>query len=1232
MTGPLVLPLVDCHESELVGGKAINLARMIRAGFGVPRGFVVTTEAFRAADGGEMPREVSEAVLHAYRRMGSPAVAVRSSATAEDLAGASMAGQYETFLDVRGDAAVLDAVRRCWSSIRAERVQTYLREHDIDASLVAMAVVVQELIPADVAGVLFTANPRTGSRTEMLIEASWGLGEAVVSGIVQPDTLIVDRATGAVKESVISAKRVWVNPETRKQEAVPDERQTLPCLTSHDVRELWTLGLRVMEYFGSAQDLEWAIHNGRLYLLQSRPVTTLEDAEAYETLLQDTRAQLRAWKREGLGDWVRHNLSETLPHPTPLTWSVIRRFMSGDGGFGAMYREVGFEPAPSVCRDGFLSLIGGRVYMDLAQSPEMFFEDFPFRYDVGLLLNNPDAAQGPPTIPVGGVGRRLGVGRKLKHVNANLDKLSENFDDTLDREVIPEFVEYVRAEKARDLRRLTTAEWVGLWRERERRVMDEFAPKSLLPGLITGMAMQRLRDFVEVHFWEEAPDELVNLLSVGREPDQTIRASDAMYELARGSRSVDSWLEEHGHRAPEEFDLATPRWRERADALESMAGHLKDGERPITMHERRAEQANAKVEQLMQRLSPGARREFRGHLDLLHRYIRFREDGKYYLMMGYELLRDLAREAARRLDVGEDAFLLTLEELQDALRTGFAPLHLMEQRRLVRGAEARLTVPNVVTQETIAHLGEPQKLDASKGRSALPISSGVCAGPARIVHSPDEAGELGRDYVLVCPSTDPSWTPLFVNAAGLVMECGGSLSHGAVVAREMGIPAVVVEGATRMFKDGETITVDGQNGAVFRGEAAPAEESGEPAEQADPEDVRIPRELVPPPAGPREGLCGRVRNIFLLIWGAYFVWVFLLPGTWLYDKTMAVLDAVLWPPVVWLGRPGMVAAIAAVFGTFTMIVQRLLTDNRRLLVAKKRAGLLRKRAMKLPPDSPRRAAMLKMAGPVQMRVLGAAMLPLALILGPLIMSFLWLPARVDPASRSPRPGWDMVVTARVDREHVRHVTVRPGEGLGVMRDATHEIPPIRQILEEEFLPNYMKRPDVSDVPVGLQTAEVFFRERSRQSLLQYLQSDITPGVFDWAVSTPEAGGRFRVAVTASGVRKGKPVEHTLGVDLVTGDELPPLPMEVVTERVEDEGKVLEVPKLAWVARADSPDALIEEIRVVPVPERVEETRGVFYPFGWLDSIWPGVLPGWLIIYIVIYVVAMVGLKFALRVA
>jgi pyruvate,water dikinase len=1211
---PHILPLADCHDVKLVGGKAINLAILLAEGFPVPDGFVVTTAGYRHARalGSGLPADLAAEIVAAYHAIGSPTVAVRSSATAEDMAGASMAGQYETFLDIQGEAALLDAVGRCWASLNTDRVRAYLAEQQIDHAQVAMGVVVQMLVPADVAGVLFTENPRLGARGEMLIEASWGLGEAVVSGIVQPDTLVLDRATGAVKQVTIADKQVWVKPGTHGTQPVAADRRQKPCLNSRNVRDLWRLGLRVMEHFGKPQDLEWAIYNGTLYLLQSRAITTLEDAEAYAQCLQHTREQLAAAKSAGRGNWVRHNISETLPQPTPLTWSVIRRFMSGDGGFGAMYRAIGFVPAPTVCRDGFLDLIAGRIYMDLARAGEMFFEKFPFCYDLDLLRTNPDAAQGPPTIPGGSLLTQFRIGRKLTKMNAQLETLAADYDQKLDTEWIPAFTEWIAREKQRDLRALSTAQWLELWRERERRVMDEFAPQSLMPSLISGMALAQLRAFLAENFWAEDPDQLVNLLASAAPPDRTVRATAALFDIAEGRGTLEAWLKDNGHRAPEEFDLATPRWCERPDAVKAMLAHLHGSTSALELHERRATMARQRIAELSAQLSATDRAEFTRRLALVHRYLPYRENGKYYLMLGYDLLRDLAREAGRRLelDLPEDVFLLSFEELHDALGTGFAPLYLIEQRRLTRAAEARVSLPFVITEADLPTLGNPPPLAGGNRLAAFPISAGQCQGPARVVFKPEEAGDLGSGYVLVCPSTDPSWTPLFVKAAGLVMERGGTLSHGAVVAREMGIPAVVLDGATRLFQDAEPITVDGHNGAVLRATAT------EPAVAAAPEptDTRVPCEQVPPPAGQRERQSATLRNVFLAVWGVYLLAVFLLPDAWVKQPTFHALDMLLLPLVAAVGRAGTVALVSAVLAAVTMIGQRLLTDNRRLLLAKERANRLRQEALKLPADAPRRQALLALAGPVGTRVMMAAFVPLAVILGPMVMSFLWFPERIDPASWNPQPGATVFVTATVDGEYLKPVTlsVHPALTLDATTPVAQSLPPLRPALERLLAKWQQPSPLPDNLPWELQETVKLIHEQRVSELSTYLKGRIPPQTLSWTIRTPKnTGGCFAVQL------------HTEGAPAVTtravlGDRHAP---ELKEDLGDGKGPV-------QLVRSLDPEAPLPLVKVT-YKEQKKEGADVFWaPFqrwGWKRDF------GWLWTYIIAYVPLMFFWRWALRI-
>jgi len=1237
MPTPLVISLADCRDASVVGGKAINLTRLIGAGFPVPGGFAITTTAFRAAMGkSPMPADVRDAILTAYRGMGSPVVAVRSSATAEDLAEASMAGQYETCLDVVGEEEVLEAVVRCWASLDSDRVCAYLQQHGIDRADVAMGVVVQRQVQADVAGVLFTANPRPGALGEMLIESSWGFGEAVVSGLVQPDTLVLDRATGAATSIRTSDKKVWIpgngvrtvlpeRPEGcfaqkgpapfSRAQPTPDELRQKLSLNSRQVLALWRLGLQVMEHFGAAQDIEWAIEGDDVYLLQSRAITTLEAAEAYEESLTQTRAQLREAKRQGRGDWARHNIAETLPHPTPLTWDVIRRFMSGDGGFGRMYRTAGFRPAPEVCRDGFLDLIAGRIYMDLSRASEMFFEGYPYAYDPDLLARDPGASQGPPTLPCGSMLDRQRVAARIAEAQTKMRILAEDYDRTLDDEIIPTLKQWAAAEKQRDLQSLDAAGWRDLWQRRRERVLEEFGAKLMLPSLLAAMALEDLRLFCAEDFWDEESGQLANGLSSAHAPDQTLLATQGLWDIAHGKTTVEQWLVRFGHRAPEEFDLATARWRERPEAVEQLAAHLKDAQSPLDRHHDRIKQCEAKSDELKMRLSGRAAQEFDERLELVHRYLRFREDGKFYLMLGYDLLRDMALAAGRRLGIGDDVFLLREEELFAALSTGIAPLHLLEQRRLARTAEAEIDLPTLITEEKIAKLGEPAEIETTGTISAFPISNGTAGGPARIILSPEQAGDPGDGYILVCPSTDPNWTPLFAKAAGLVIECGGMLSHGAVVAREMGIPAVVCDGATRLLEEGEEVAVDGNRGSLSRlsGETA-GETTSEDAATCDPADTQIPASMTPPPPGRIERANGKWGRGALAVWTVFFLAMFLLPGTWLYDATMGVLDFSMLPMVDMLGRPGTVGAVAAVLAALSIIGQRLLTDNRRLAEGKRRAGSLRKQASKVPEGSPRRKALEQAASGVQLRLLYAALFPLLLILGPMVMVFLWFPARVDPASWNATPGATVYVTARVQGDHAGAVTLAHDAKLRLedRTPASQTITLIRPVLER-LRKRWSEETAVpADTPWELKAAARQTREKMLTDLKEFLGRPMPARDVCWTLHTAEnRSGRFPLQIETEG---WPPVSTAV----VLGKQVAPEPNEDLGD---GKGPV-------QVARSPAADHPVELVKVAYREQLIQGGNVFWQPVQWMVTSW---LPGWLIVYLLVYLPAMFLLKWSLRV-
>ena len=1031
--------LQDCTDVSLVGGKAANLGALLRAGFAVPDGFVMTTSA-REEDLG--------AIRDAYRALTAPSVAVRSSATVEDNSELSAAGQFKTVLNVRTEAELLDAVRLCRTSSEALGARAYLGESHVPGQL-AMAVVVQRQIPADAAGVLFTEAPQNPD--EMLIEAVPGLGEDLVSGRTPPDTFRVNARTGEIIESRCLREK--------------------PTLNGRDVARLWSLGREVAAHFDSPQDIEWAISGDGLFVLQARPITTSDRAAARSRLIQAAREELA---HSGRGPWVLHNLAETLPHPTPLTWSVLRRFMSGSGGFGAMYRRLGFDPAETE----FLDLILGRVYMDLSRAPALFGKNFPFAYDPEALHRDPGAGQLPPSIPRGSWIARVLARRRMSEAQRRIDAESLDFDQRLSQQIIPDWVAWCAQEKKRDISRLSADEWMALWREREGRLFDKFTPEILFTSFITATALRRLRDSVAEHFWDEDPEALTQLLASTGAPDRTTLADAELREVAQGRRSVETWLADYGHRAIGEVDLAVPRWREIPDALRAYAARLQDAPDPMESHQRRVEQARNRIDQLPAQIA----REVGEQADLARRYLRFREDGKHYLMLGYDLLRDMVLDASRRLKA--DAAWLTFGELAEAMGDASQPQPQLDRRRREYRAEARMPLPHIIDGTTLATLGEIPRLEKHERLNGQAISSGFASGPVRIVESPLDARELGGGYVLVCPSTDPQWTPLFLKASALVLGCGGSLSHGAIVAREMNLPAVVLADATLLLHEGEDIFVDGSSGVIAR-----------KAESVEPEvnDSAVAPEKLPPVPGKRERRAARWRNAGFMFWSLYLLAAWLLPESWLYQPSLHALDALLWPIVRAFGRPATVAAVGAGLAFLAAFTQALLADNVRVREARTRVRALTSEAGALPLTSRRRSGLVSIARGVHLRIMGTGLVPVGILLGIFILSFAWLGARMD--RRNPAPGSPARVLATIDADFRGPVTLAPDPPLRLDESspATRSLPPIRETLERLAAQPQMPPADRAD-------------------LQRYLRRGIAPRTLAWIIRS-DAAGSFPVTLT-----------------------------------------------------------------------------------------------------------------------
>jgi pyruvate,water dikinase len=398
---------IDDTDLSLVGGKGLNLGKLTAAGFLVPPGFCVTTEAYRTAvktvdtSSSEVVQTVAlsdslaSEIITAYDQLGADGVAVRSSATAEDLPNASFAGQQDTFLNISGTSELLAKIKECWASLWSDRAVAYRREHGIEDAQLAMAVVVQVMIDAEVSGVMFTRNPTGGD--ELVIESNWGLGESVVSGEITPDHYVISRESGnLIRETVVSKRKMIVREGVQ---AVPIGQREIPSLQRGKVAELSGIGMQVDAFYGAPQDIEWAYADEQFYLLQARPVTTLTDAAEIERLRRREIESLQKKADEGGTVWSRYNLSEVLPAPLPMTWALIREFMSGRGGFGLTCRELGYLPSRRFDEEGVLDLICERLYFNLSREVEFNFHGLLFEHDFQQLKRDPNKAIYPQPTP-----------------------------------------------------------------------------------------------------------------------------------------------------------------------------------------------------------------------------------------------------------------------------------------------------------------------------------------------------------------------------------------------------------------------------------------------------------------------------------------------------------------------------------------------------------------------------------------------------------------------------------------------------------------------------------------------------------------------------------------------------------------------------------------------------------------------------------------------------------------
>jgi pyruvate,water dikinase len=826
-----VLALDDgAAELSTVGGKGAALATLRRCGLPVPPGFHVTTAAYRrfvavhglqdrilaaadTADGAagiaalfaasEVPDELATPIRAAYAALGGPAVAVRSSATAEDLPGASFAGQQDTFLDVRGPDAVLDAVRGCWASLWTARAIGYRRREGIAPADVALAVVVQELVDADAAGVLFTADPVTGATDRMVVNATWGLGESLVGGRVTPDELVLDATTGAVRQRHTGDKAVLTvrTPQGPVERPVPDERRRAPVLDDARAAELAGLGRRIAGHYGRPMDVEWTLAGGTFAIVQARPVTGLRDP------WNDTRS----------GDylWTNTNLGEAIPDVmTPCTWSLVQLFMS--------------RAMPTLSLPGLrgYGTIGGRFYLNMSLSAALSavvgISERRFR---SLTENTfgrlPDGVAIPP-VPLS----RMQVARRLVPTAV---RFVASVPATLRR--LPAFV-------AGNPRRCAElADRIGATTDPE--ALSRLWDDEVRPLVVTGSAMlgaagrsdpvalltvqKRLRRLVG----EADATALTSGLTVDGEVLASLGPLVGLALVERGDIDEATYARRYGHRGPHEFEVSLPRPAEQPGWVQDQLAALRAaGADPLELL-RRQEAAHRGAWDRLVAAHPRKVRATRKRLERWSRAARTRELARTEVVRTFAVARAYLLRAGALTGLGDEVFMLTPDEAAAVLRGGRVP-DTAERRAAYERYAALPPYPSLVRGrfDPFAWAVDPDRradlFDASAAPAApdgtvsgFPGASGVVEGVVRVLRSADEGDRLQPGEILVTTVTNIGWTPLFPRAAAVVTDVGAPLSHAAIVARELGVPAVVGCGnATSVLRTGDRVRVDGGRGTV----------------------------------------------------------------------------------------------------------------------------------------------------------------------------------------------------------------------------------------------------------------------------------------------------------------------------------------------------------------------------------------------------------------------------------
>jgi phosphohistidine swiveling domain-containing protein len=825
-----------------IGGKGQSLARLASAGLPVPNGFHITTTAYddfiadhhleqaiesqlaavidpanRATDQAasaiaalitshEIPLAIAADLAGAYEQLGSPPVAVRSSATAEDLPDASFAGQQESFLNVSGVDQLLEAVRRCWASLWTARAISYRAQHHINPDKISLAVVVQELIDADASGILFTADPVTGDDTVIEINAGWGLGEAVVSGQLTPDTITVDRVSRRIMRSVINTKAIMtgLTEGGTTTQPVPSGRQNAPALTEPQALGLVDLAIMVEDHFKDPVDIEWCRRGDQLFVLQARPITTAIHPDP--------------WNDSRSGDflWTNTNVGEAIPDVmTPATWSMVQVFLTDAMATASIPPYVGY------------GRIGGRIYLNLSVlmtlSAAVGVSEKRYRNLTEEVFGRlPTDLEIPPV-----KARRLDILRAVLPMGLHVLGEARRDVKVLDA-YIAEHPALCDRRRANIAAVATPAELADLWTDV---LSPEFHRVSWMLSAATrssGASFITTRKRLQGLVGDAAANALTAGLGAQAGQLASLGLLDGLEQLAAGEIDRDTFNRRFGHRGPHEFEISLPRPGEDPNWIDTQLAARATAATSYRDMLRTQEQKRSEAWAELEQRHPVHARILHHQLRVWAKISRDREHARSEVIRYFWVLRAYALRAGELTGLGDDIFFLDKAEIVRVLQRETISPSLINRRRaayqaysalpkypaLIRGAFNPYTWAADPNRRSDVFI-EGSASEADVSVRGFPGSAGVVEGRVRVLSDAADGSALQPGEVLVTTITNVGWTPLFPRAAAVITDVGAPLSHGAIVARELGIPAVVGCGnATMRLRTGDRVRVDGTAGTV----------------------------------------------------------------------------------------------------------------------------------------------------------------------------------------------------------------------------------------------------------------------------------------------------------------------------------------------------------------------------------------------------------------------------------